>query len=169
MIDTDTLLRAAFAERAMVRHRVRKRVGEAFADDVTQDVYERAIILIRAGRLVVDDSADLRSAIRGWLTRVLWNVCGDRLTREDLGWVRGEHVDTANLPASDPVARLEARSQLRAIDRALTKWYRPIVAGLAIGETLQETAARLGLPMGTVDERSRHARRVLRKRRPHER
>lgn len=85
-LGADTLIQAALAEWKTVRYQVAKRVGETFADDVTQNVYERAVKLIRRGQLVVEEGTDLRDALRGWLHEVLFWVCLDHLRREATTW-----------------------------------------------------------------------------------
>lgn len=89
-----------------------------------------------------------------WLVRILINVCRDELRRrkrelavEELPDTAGEQFDA--LPLKEAVRRLPA--QLRDV----------IVLRYFTGLTLEETAAALDLPRGTVSTRQRKALALL--------
>ena len=89
-----------------------------------------------------------------WLVRILINVCRDELRRrkrelavEELPEAAGEEFDA--LPLKEAIRRLPA--QLRDV----------IVLRYFTGLTLEETAAALDLPRGTVSTRQRKALALL--------
>ncbi|MBM6721615.1 sigma-70 family RNA polymerase sigma factor [Pseudoflavonifractor phocaeensis] len=89
-----------------------------------------------------------------WLVRILLNVCRDELRRrkrelavEELPETAGEEFDA--LPLKEAIRRLPA--QLRDV----------IILRYFTGLTLEETAAALELPRGTVSTRQRKALALL--------
>ena len=89
-----------------------------------------------------------------WLVRILINVCRDELRRrkrelavEELPESAGEEFDA--LPLKEAIRRLPA--QLRDV----------IILRYFTGLTLEETAAALDLPRGTVSTRQRKALALL--------
>ena len=89
-----------------------------------------------------------------WLVRILLNVCRDELRRrkrelavEELPETAGEAFDA--LPLKEAILRLPA--QLRDV----------IILRYFTGLTLEETAAALELPRGTVSTRQRKALALL--------
>lgn len=89
-----------------------------------------------------------------WLVRILINVCRDELRRrgrelavEELPETAGEAFDA--LPLKEAIRRLPA--QLRVV----------IILRYFTGLTLEETAAALDLPRGTVSTRQRKALALL--------
>lgn len=89
-----------------------------------------------------------------WLVRILLNVCRDELRRrkrelavEELPETAGEAFDA--LPLKEAIRRLPA--QLRDV----------IILRYFTGLTLEETAAALELPRGTVSTRQRKALELL--------
>ncbi|WP_297210997.1 RNA polymerase sigma factor [uncultured Flavonifractor sp.] len=92
--------------------------------------------------------------LESWLVRILINVCRDELRRrkrelavEELPESAGEEFDA--LPLKEAIRRLPA--QLREV----------IVLRYFTGLTLEETAAALELPRGTVSTRQRRALALL--------
>ena len=92
--------------------------------------------------------------LESWLVRILINVCRDELRRrkrelavEELPESAGEEFDA--LPLKEAIRRLPA--QLRDV----------IVLRYFTGLTLEETAAALDLPRGTVSTRQRKALALL--------
>lgn len=92
--------------------------------------------------------------LENWLVRILINVCRDELRRrkrelavEELPETAGEEFDA--LPLKEAIRRLPA--QLRDV----------IVLRYFTGLTLEETAAALDLPRGTVSTRQRKALALL--------
>ena len=89
-----------------------------------------------------------------WLVRILINVCRDELRRRKRELAVEELPETAqeaydSLPLKEAVRRLPA--QLRDV----------IVLRYFTGLTLEETAAALELPRGTVSTRQRRALALL--------
>ena len=89
-----------------------------------------------------------------WLVRILINVCRDELRRRKRELAVDELPETAqeaydSLPLKEAVRRLPA--QLRDV----------IVLRYFTGLTLEETAAALDLPRGTVSTRQRRALALL--------
>lgn len=89
-----------------------------------------------------------------WLVRILLNLCRDELRRrkrelavEELPETAGEEFDA--LPLKEAIRRLPA--QLRDV----------IILRYFTGLTLEETAAALELPRGTVSTRQRKALELL--------
>lgn len=154
--------------RPFIVKRVAQRVPDYFVEDAVADTIAATVKVILADRFVVPEGVSEARALKSWLVGVLRRVCADTLRQDGARWlVRTEVKDTARVFSPIPV--LEARDELRAVGRALTKWYRPVLARVARGETIAEIAAALGIPDGTVAERTRQARRVLKKRRNRER
>ena len=90
-----------------------------------------------------------------WLTRILINLCKDELKRrarevptDSLPEVSQEYLDT--LPLKEAVAALP--DELRAV----------IILRYFTGLTLEETAAALEIPRGTVSTRQKRALELLR-------
>ncbi len=90
-----------------------------------------------------------------WLTRILINLCKDELKRwtreiqvDSLPEVSREHMDT--LPLKEAVAALP--EELRSV----------IILRYFTGLTLEETAAALDIPRGTVSTRQKRALELLR-------
>ena len=90
-----------------------------------------------------------------WLTRILINLCKDELKRrhrevavEQLPEVSQEYLDT--LPLKQAVAALP--EELRSV----------IILRYFTGLTLEETAAALEIPRGTVSSRQKRALELLR-------
>ena len=89
-----------------------------------------------------------------WLVRILLNVCRDELRRRKRELVVEELPETAReafdaLPLKEAIRRLPA--QLRDV----------IILRYFTGLTLEETAAALELPRGTVSTRQRKALELL--------
>ncbi len=164
-IDADTLIAVALAERPMVHARVKRYVGPEYADDVTQNTYERAVTLIRAGRLVIEEGADVRNAVRAWLTAVAFRMVVNFLRTSDERPLRAEPLDVAMFPARDPLPQIEAREAVRQALYRLNRREREILDQVAIGHEIHEIAEALGISHGTTASALRNVRRYLRQRR----
>lgn len=162
MIAPDVLIALVISERPMVLARARRRLGSTHAEDATQVTMLRAIVLVREGELALPDDADVRSAVRRWLTGILHFVCMDFMYRSRLGWVR---MLSEEPPPADPIAQLEAREQVRQAFYRLNKREREILSRVALGFTGPEIARDLGIPQGTAANNMKRVRDVLKKRR----
>ena len=137
------------------------------AESARGKLYRAALLTLGSGSAAVDavDEAVYRGYLsyrklrdpqylETWLVRILINVCRDELRRrkrelavEELPETAGEAFDA--LPLKEAIRRLPA--QLRDV----------IVLRYFTGLTLEETAAALDLPRGTVSTRQRKALALL--------
>ena len=137
------------------------------AEGVRGKLYRAALLTLGSGSAAVDavDEAVYKGYLsyrklrdpqylETWLVRILINVCRDELRRrkrelavEELPETAGEEFDA--LPLKEAIRRLPA--QLRDV----------IVLRYFTGLTLEETAAALDLPRGTVSTRQRKALALL--------
>jgi RNA polymerase sigma factor (sigma-70 family) len=165
-VDADTLIAIAVSERPMVRERVQRHVHGGQAEDLTQSVMLRAVELIRAGRLVVEEGTDVRASVRAWLTAVLFRmVLSFYQRKKEPTEYPEEHADVDALATSDPTERLEAREALRQALYRVNKREREVIHRTAIGERLSEIAKALSIPEGTATNTLRTVRIALKKRR----
>ncbi len=104
-VDNDTLIAIAVSERAMVRDRVGRHVRGEIAEDLTQDVLAKAVELLRAGRLVVEEGTDVRGAVRAWLTAVLYWMVLNFYQRKKEPTEHAIEADVDNFGTPDPVHR----------------------------------------------------------------
>ena len=155
-------LRAAAGDRAALSDFVRATqpdvwrlcaflVDGASADDLTQDVYARAIGALPGYR--GDASA------RTWLLTITYRTCADELRRR-----RRRRVLQVRLAASSPPAVADADESIGVAQ---------LIAGLGpaersalvltqlLGLRYEDAASVLGLPVGTVRSRVARARRLL--------
>ena len=152
------------AERPLILARVRRRVDEAFVEDVAQIVLARAALLIASDRADFDEATDPTAAVRGWLTVVTARSISTWRRTSTSGWVQrsGDHAE--EIPGEDPTARLEAREALRAVPRGLTRRDVALLDAIGRGLKIKDVAAATGVPLGTVGTRLRKVRRYLRAR-----
>lgn len=89
-----------------------------------------------------------------WLTRILINVCKDELRR------RGREicVDTPPEPPQEQLDALPLRQAVAALPEPL---HAVIILRYFTGLTLEETAAALNIPRGTVSTRQKRALELL--------
>ena len=127
------------------------------AEDVAQEAFTRAY---RRFRHLRD-----RTRFRAWLVRMTWRLALDRqrgerrrLTR-DTAWANGAPAAAAD-PAG-PVERLRAQELWRAIDDLPPKLRMVVVLASIEGHGMDEVAALLAVPAGTVKSRLFEARRRL--------
>lgn len=148
-MDKETFTRLAMGQqRQMYRVALSYTASSADAEDAMQEA------LLRAWnrRETLRDPALFGT----WLIRILINECKTLLRR------RRRQMVMEELPqiAADPPD--EQALQLRTALFALPEKYRvPLVLNLLEGYTLQETAALLGLPAGTVKTRVARAKKKL--------
>lgn len=138
-------------------------VGEDEAEDVTQDVFLKAI----AGLPRFRGEASLET----WLYRIATNTCRDHLRRrrwQRLLFIRKSN-DAADLVSRsvakpNPIEESEIRSLIRAALRELAPHHREVIVLRDIeGFSYEEIAAIVGCPIGTVKSRLYHARAQLAK------
>jgi RNA polymerase sigma-70 factor (ECF subfamily) len=127
------------------------------AEDATQDALEKA--WQAWPRLRQTDS------VGAWFDRIVANVCHDRLRRR--GRVRELELDdaVAAVPlARDPFRESLARDELSRLVRKLPPDQQVVVALRYWRDlSLEQTAERLGVPLGTVKSRLYYAIRTLRR------
>lgn len=147
---TDAITAAILAEADAARlGALAMRVPERDVEDVVQDTLLAVWLRGRAGG--INDPTD-RAAVRMYIYVTAKNAAVARwraISRAELPGVLPE-------PAADPVARLEARDELRTLPRPA--YLRAIVECLAAGSTLHAMADALGIPPGTLATRLRRLR-----------
>lgn len=138
------------------------------ADGMKERLYRTAVLYLGSSAMAVDavDEAvykGLRSLrklreeqyLETWLTRILLNVCKDELRR------RKKQVDWETLPET-AVEEFDALPLKEAILRLPEELKAVIILRYFTGLTLEETAASLNTPRGTVSTRQRRALELLR-------
>jgi RNA polymerase sigma-70 factor (ECF subfamily) len=131
-------------------------------DDVLQDVLLGAWRSAQAGRFCPPCGTPLDAAIRIWL----YGICFNRTTHYFSRAHRRHEVlvpeqwAAVQEPSGDAAAMLDAREALRA-GFDLPEWARHVLAFAAVGFSTRETALALLIPVGTVRERLRRARKRL--------
>lgn len=121
------------------------------ADDLVQDVFERALRQIRSLREV--------KAFGGWLMQIARNRVRDHWRREPMGEELPERAADARAPA-----QTEAEAALNAI-RALPEAYREtLLLRLVEGMTGPEIAARVGMRPESVRVNLHRGMKMLRER-----
>lgn len=127
------------------------------AEDLTQEIFLRLHQNLRSYRGNVP--------LAGWALRLSRNVCIDhyrRTRRERRAAALSDEV-LAHLPADDdPQAEAQKRQQLRAVYRGLEEMSEDLAEVVLLrdlqGWSLEETAASLEVPVGTVKSRLHRAR-----------
>lgn len=127
------------------------------ADDVTQEIFLR---LYRNLRLYRGDVP-----LGAWALRLSRNVCIDhyRRSRREGRWSQVSEEILAVMPAEDdPHAEATHREQLATVYRALAEMNEDTALVIVLrdlqGQTLEDVAAQLELPMGTVKSRLHRGR-----------
>jgi RNA polymerase sigma-70 factor (ECF subfamily) len=117
----------------------------AEAEDAAQEAMARAW----TSRRTLRDTA----AFDGWLDRILVNTCIDRMRRRRL--VRFVDIEAGEeVPAADPFRRLLAQDEIgRALDVLSPEQRAVVVLRFWRDLSLEQIAARLGCPTGTVKSR----------------
>lgn len=90
-----------------------------------------------------------------WMTRILLNVCSDELRRQK----RLAPLEDAPEQSAEDYDRLPLREAIEKLPRELKD---VVILRYFTGYTLEETAATLDIPRGTVATRQRRALQLLR-------
>lgn len=155
--DANATLAAAMADsderlRALAFHLLGSRDA---MDDVLQEVYLKAHDCLTTFRG--------ESALSTWLYRITYTTCVDRLRHQ--GRMRPAPLEQIEDALPRPAAvddALALRDQLHRALRSLTpERCAAVLLVLRDGHTYSETAAILGVPVGTVASRVAHGRRQL--------
>jgi RNA polymerase sigma-70 factor (ECF subfamily) len=145
------------AARSELLGKARALVGATLAEDLVQSTLERA--LLRSADFAPD------SNLQAWLRRIMYNLAVDEWRRS------GSHatvpIGDAEFPAEErqptPAWRELAQSDIRAALSLLPPGFRQVFELYHLsGLSYEETARRLGIPIGTVGTRLLRARQQLR-------
>lgn len=142
--------------RAMLVYATRLLGDRAAAEDVVQEA------LIRAWRHP-EALSDGRGSVRGWLLTVVRNLVIDRVRARD-----ARPPEVPEEPDTGPATRDHADAVAAAVTvhaalATLSPEHRAVLEQVYLhGRDLEETAAALGVPKGTVKSRSFYALRALR-------
>jgi DNA-directed RNA polymerase specialized sigma24 family protein len=107
------------AERPLILSRVRRRVDEAFVEDVVQVILARAALLIASDRADFDEARNVTNAVRAWLHEILKRVCAE-IRRSEVKAKRARE-ELHREDAIDPMPRLIAREELAQIPIGLRR------------------------------------------------
>jgi RNA polymerase sigma-70 factor (ECF subfamily) len=152
---------ACLAESGTVAFRVAFRLlrSREDAEDVSQEAVVRAMQRF--------DSLRDRHRFRAWLVRMAWRLAIDRRRSDSRRAGRDAHLVPTGIVEADAerdlIARERAAHLQAAVDRLPAKLRTPFVMGHVEGRSLDEVAALLELPAGTVKSRSFQARQRLRR------
>ena len=154
----EALIRTLYQEhaRSLLAYATRLTGDRAAAEDVVQETLIRA--WKHAGAMVEE-----RGSVRGWLLTVARNIITDRVRAK-----AARPQEVAESPATPPIARdhaqgvVDSMTVLGALDRLSPEHREVLVEMYYRGRTVQETAAALGVPPGTVKSRSYYALRAMR-------
>lgn len=131
-----------------LRAALRRRYGHELADDVTAETYLRAAPLAAAG--------EVRNP-KAFLLKVARNLVYDRLRRDRISAASVPLDDAASALPQSPAAQDDALTLMQIL-LALPPELRDVFFLNHIeGQTYQEIAATLGIPITTVHHRMRQA------------
>lgn len=142
---------------AMRRYALALTRNSVDADDIVQDALERGFRYW--------SSYDEGGSLRGWLCKIVHSEFCRRYRRTTTDRVRSEPMLRESRSAGDmrlDVRRLEAAQQLETVLGVLAVEQRDVVLRCVVREqSYADTAAELGIPIGTVMSRLHRARRAL--------
>ena len=121
------------------------------ADDVTQEVYARALAALP------DFRAD--APARTWLLSITYRTCADQLRRRRRRRLLTERL--AALPQSHAQGPTSTVDAALLLDRLPPDERAPLVLTQLLGLRYHEAAEVLGVPIGTIRSRIARARRLL--------
>jgi RNA polymerase sigma-70 factor (ECF subfamily) len=150
---------ARLVERCAVRcHAVARRIAGRDAEDVVQEAFTRAYLVLREGRYPAGAPFDR------WVVRVVVNHAIDVVRARP----RGRFADASLLDElaapEDAAARTRARQLLSALEQLSAEQRAALVLREVEGYTLAETAAILGTTEGAIEQRVLRAWAALRRR-----
>lgn len=150
--DRDALTRFIQLTQGDVWRVCRHMVDTANADDLTQDVFERAISSLH--RLTPESNA------KAWLLGVTRHVCIDEIRRRVRKSKRDElmHASSDSTSESEPVLSIEWRDQLNQLDDVKKIAF---VLTQVIGLSYEEASQVCNCPVGTIRSRVARARMEL--------
>jgi RNA polymerase sigma-70 factor (ECF subfamily) len=130
----------------------RRIVGDAGADDVVQETFER--LWRHAARF--DRS---RGSLEGWALRIARNAAIGQLrrTRYHVDLAAGPERADASAGPADAAVLIDLTTGVRRAVACLPDGRRVAVEHVLAGHTLIQTAGHLGLPEGTLKSRVRAA------------
>jgi RNA polymerase sigma-70 factor, ECF subfamily len=157
----EALVRALYAEhgRALLGYATRLTGDRAAAEDIVQETLLRAW---RHPEVMVNG----RGSVRGWLLTVARNLVTDRIRARaarpaEVAETAAPHAPTGQDVAAEVVDSLVVMDALES----LSAEQRDVVESIYFrGQSVDETAAALKIPSGTVKSRSFYALRALRAR-----
>lgn len=122
-----------------------------------EDVAQEALVRAYRGFHRLRDPARFKA----WLVRTAWRLALDEQRAQRRRLTRDGHAVDVRAMESDPEVSVEASRLWAAIDRLPDRLRQPLVLASIEGHTMQEVAALLELPEGTVKSRLFDARRLL--------
>lgn len=130
------------------------------AEDITQEAFMRAFSHIR--------SFQFRSSFKTWLTRIAINQAKNYLRKQKIREIflgHSEQTDgseSARIYPQTEIENVETVSEIKGALRSLSYSHREIlVLHDILGYDYEESAATLGISLGTVKSRLFYARRAL--------
>lgn len=126
-------------------------------DDLLQAVVERA--------LARSEQWQPGTSLENWIFRMTRNLHIDQFRSARVRGVAVQMEEIQDLQGEDQMARLESRSELEAVRRALAEMpddLREVLTAVVLdGQAYKEAAALLEIPIGTVMSRLSRARRFV--------
>jgi RNA polymerase sigma-70 factor (ECF subfamily) len=142
--------------KAMLAYSARLTGDRSAAEDVVQEA------LVRAWRHL-DHPDDGKNSVRAWLFTVIRHLVIDRARTRN-----SRPLEVVETPRAHPIERdhadrvVDSMLAFRALD-SLSPEHRAVLESVYLrGNTVRETAAKLGIPPGTVKSRTYYALRCLR-------